>query len=138
MKTLRHYGEEATSREDWYNTVRNNREEFEAGTMTGRKVYCGVAVGDLPEPYRTTFREGNPCYAVFSYETPIAWYDADTCQWTIPDVNYSVTTTKHQHTVRMAVDTWDGERWQHDYETGPSVNLRTGKGQSPYGPRRGW
>lgn len=33
---------------------------------------------------------------VYSYGTPIAWYDSDHGAWVKPDVSYSVTTGKHQ------------------------------------------
>lgn len=33
---------------------------------------------------------------VYSYGTPIAWYDAEHGAWVKPDVSYSVTTGKHQ------------------------------------------
>lgn len=40
-------------------------------------------------------------YIVWSYGTPIAWVVGDVV--TIPDVKYSVTTSKHQSTVRFAL-----------------------------------
>lgn len=40
-----------------------------------------------------------PVFVVYSYGTPIAWFtEAD--GWTIPDVKYSVTTSRHQSSVR--------------------------------------
>lgn len=33
---------------------------------------------------------------VYSYDTPIAWYDADHEVWVKPDAKYSVTSGKHQ------------------------------------------
>lgn len=41
-------------------------------------------------------------YVIYSYATPIAYRTADG-QWTIPDAKYSVTTSKHQSTIRYAV-----------------------------------
>lgn len=142
-KTLHHYGNKRTSREEWAKTIRTSREAFTAGRMNGRVFDPELPqdyrmYGDLPEPYKSLLSEGSPDYVVYSYGTPIAWHDSATDRWTVPDVNYSLTTTGHQHTVRMAVDTWDGERWQHDYDSGPYVNLRAGKGKSPYGQRVGY
>lgn len=142
-KQLRHYGKDMTSREEWHKTIRTDREPFNAGAMTGRVVNDGSwieATGDLPEPYKSLLFYGRPDYIVLSYTTPIAWHDSVTDRWTIPDVNYSLTTTQHQSTVSMAIGTWDAkqERWQRDYDTGPHVNLRAGKGKSPYGERVGY
>lgn len=136
MKKLRHYGKSATSREEWAKTIRTDREPFDAGAMTGRAYLSST--GDLPEPYKSQLRYARPDYVVYSYRTPIAWHDSVTDRWTVPNVNYSLTTTGHQRTVSMAVDTWNGERWAHDYDTGPAVNLRTGQGRSPYGERVGY
>ena len=41
-------------------------------------------------------------YIVYSYGTPIAWHRTDT-GWTVPDVRYSATTSRHQGAVRQAV-----------------------------------
>lgn len=45
---------------------------------------------------------GSLDYIVYSYGTPIAWHRTDT-GWTVPDVRYSVTTSRHQGVVRQAV-----------------------------------
>lgn len=52
------------------------------------------SVGWLPSPYDRAFRNDNPIYAVYSYDTPIAWYGLR--GWVIPAVKYSRTTTRHQ------------------------------------------
>lgn len=33
---------------------------------------------------------------IYSYATPIAWYDAELGDWVVPDVRYSVTTGRQQ------------------------------------------
>lgn len=33
---------------------------------------------------------------VYSYRTPIAWFDMEFKKWVVPNVSYSVTTSKHQ------------------------------------------
>ena len=40
-------------------------------------------------------------YVVYSYGTPIAYRASG--EWAIPDAKYSVTTSKHQSTIRYAV-----------------------------------
>lgn len=44
-------------------------------------------------------------YVVWSYWTPIAWHNGDTQVWTIPDVSYSVSTSRHQGIVRAVLGT---------------------------------
>lgn len=41
-------------------------------------------------------------YVIYSYATPIAYRTHDG-EWTIPGAKYSVTTSKHQSTIRYAV-----------------------------------
>ena len=47
-------------------------------------------------PYRRS------TYAVWSYATPIAWWNA-TDGWSIPVVKYSQSTSVHQSTVSLAL-----------------------------------
>ena len=60
----------------------------------------------LPQEWRDKLREtqdaGGPVYVVSSYCTPIAWVASDGVV-TIPDVKYSVTTSKHQAIARRAL-----------------------------------
>jgi hypothetical protein len=71
-----------------------------SGTFSGEPVEIGdaVAVGKLPEPeadeFRSALRTGAVTYVVRSYSTPIAWNTG--AGWVIPDVRYSITTSKHQ------------------------------------------
>lgn len=56
-------------------------------------------MGQLPREFysRAMFAD----YIVWSYSTPIAyWQDGE---WVVPEVRYSVTTTRQQATVRAAV-----------------------------------
>lgn len=70
--------------------------------------FCGWWGGDgtfgrLPQQWRDRFPSRvSECYVVYSYRTPIAWWDATT-GWVIPDVKYSPTTSRHQSIVRLAV-----------------------------------
>lgn len=52
--------------------------------------------------------DGRVLYIVWSYETPIAWFvrsaiNAQRSGWVMPDVRYSVTTSKHQSVARSIV-----------------------------------
>jgi hypothetical protein len=60
--------------------------------------------GRLPEDWVRMFtaRRGVIDYVITSYATPIAWHD-EQAGWVVPDTRYSVTTSKHQGTVRMAL-----------------------------------
>jgi hypothetical protein len=91
-----------------------------------------ASVGVLPSRYISLLGQERPDYAVWSYDTPIAWHTADG-KWRVPDVTYSLTTTQHQHGIKQAVELiTDGA-----YVTGPRISLMIGKGHSPFGPRSG-
>ena len=67
------------------------------GALSGEWEAVPYEHGALPEPYLTQFRAsfgGDHVYVVRSYDTPIAWCKEG--EWTIPDVQYSSTTTNHQ------------------------------------------
>jgi hypothetical protein len=84
-------------------------EEFDASNMYGRNVKVGMLsdLGRLPDEWRAVWHndKDNTVYAIWSYLTPIAWrtYRNGRAVWIIPDVRYSVTTTKHQNKVRVAL-----------------------------------
>lgn len=63
------------------------------------------AFGQLPEDWKRTLRArwAHIGYVVFSYSTPIAWFDRDANAWIVPDHTYSVTTTRHQSAVAYAL-----------------------------------
>jgi hypothetical protein len=73
------------------------------GSLTGgTSPFAGA--GRLPMERRNGFNQATDAddfYAVYSYATPIAWYAHGT--WVIPEVKYSVTTSRHQAQVRRAV-----------------------------------
>jgi hypothetical protein len=73
------------------------------GGLWGDDSSTVMHLGKLPEPYRSQIY-GSPglVYVVYSYQTPIAWVTSDG-KTHIPDVKYSVTTTKHQHITRKAL-----------------------------------
>ena len=51
----------------------------------------------------TTRDEHGIDYVVYSYGTPIAYRAELSGQWIVPDVKHSVTTSKHQGTIRYAL-----------------------------------
>lgn len=69
--------------------------------------YCINAhyMGSLPEHYWESFAHAS--YAVYSYETPIAWLNEDGV-WIVPNIKYSNTTTAHQNKIRTALS-WMGK-----------------------------
>jgi hypothetical protein len=83
------------------------------GTFRGRTItrHDYVETGQLPQEYVNDFKDSVVRYVIFSYETPIAWSriadwernGAPVFEWVVPDVKYSVTTTKHQGNVRVAL-----------------------------------
>lgn len=65
--------------------------------VTGSLLFTGY----LPEPYASAYDERRDyiTYTACSYSTPIAWHDSER-GWVVPNVRYSVTTSKHQSHVR--------------------------------------
>lgn len=103
------------------------RESFRIQNMAAGLVTLPMLTrGDLPKTYHESFNEA--IYAVYSYETPIAWIDK-TGEIIMPPVRYSNTTTQHQHTAAQALGVGFGAT---------DGSFRKGKGRSPYGPRAGW
>lgn len=74
------------------------------------KDYSGhVPAGQLPQENWESY--AGSTYAVYSYETPIAWVDKSG-DWVVPDVKYSVTTSKHQGRINAALTSiWHGQAW---------------------------
>lgn len=88
----------------------------------GRKMNVGrlSQLGQLPDEWRAKWRQdkGEIDYVIYSYETPIAWRVSDTWygnhgqthshRWVMPNVKYSLTTSKHQGKVRTALSQISG------------------------------
>jgi hypothetical protein len=106
--------------------------------------------GVLPVSYVDELKELAPVYVVYSYETPIAWATAGDELLTVPDVNYSLTTSQHQ----QACLNVPGEyRWidgqfttirpsrrigrLHNNGT-PTNTFSKGKGRTPFRERVGY
>lgn len=80
------------------------RLKFRSNAMRGNDVSPDYlpSTGKLPDEWAILFRAEKPTYIVISYLTPIAWW-SPTLGWSVPDVEYSKTTTKHQNAVRAAL-----------------------------------
>lgn len=79
-----------------------SRQPFNAGNVSGM-AFAG-SPGDMPEPWRSEYRETRTtAYTVYSYATPIAWYDSERAEWVVPDIRYSASTSQHQSLVRYAL-----------------------------------
>lgn len=93
-----------TTRDSWtvYRDMLEQRTPFTThGSMRGEPGrYPGYEPGILPRAYWDSARQA--VYTVYSYTTPIAWVDANGT-WTVPNVRYSVTTTRHQGKVLAAL-----------------------------------
>lgn len=76
-----------------------------------------IGHGRLPREFWSSFdaaTHGNATgYAVYSYATPIAWWSPED-GWTMPEVRYSVTTSKHQGRIRVALAEIERERVESD------------------------
>lgn len=101
-----------TTRDGWWEFVPTlrNREAFKTGgaLQGGPEPLQGYPVkGSLPEEFYDSVNHA--VYTVYSYDTPIAWENADGT-WTTPAVKYSVTTSRHQSKIFTAVDRIEAER----------------------------
>lgn len=80
-----------------------NREPFESHGAMSAVDYAPSSTGRLPvewvRRYDADNRNPGIVYTVRSWATPIAWILA-TGQIVIPDVSYSITTTRHQNLCR--------------------------------------
>ena len=75
----------AKTRAKYIESIRN-REEFKSST------------GNLWAQWEGDGKQ----YVIYSYSTPIGGYEFGA--WWVNETKYSVTTTHHQHIVRMAID----------------------------------
>lgn len=77
---------------------------FAANSTRGDFVSGYVTTGILPAEWADALRSDianriDRAFVVYSYATPIAWW-TDTAGWVIPEVRYSVTTSRAQGFVR--------------------------------------
>ena len=82
--------------------VENHGGTFWGGIPTSRVT---IPTGRLPKEYSDVLQDesfkGTLEYVVYSYATPIGWYANG--EWTIPDVKYSNTTSRHQGRLGVAI-----------------------------------
>ena len=69
------------------------REPFTGSNLRGGPRGIFGSFGRMPHELREQFQEDRPDYVVWSYATPIAWHGRR--GWTVPDVRYSPTTSRH-------------------------------------------
>ena len=76
---------------------------FKANSMAGVYFHEGdyLPTGRLDSWLVSNLIANKPDFIVYSYGTPIAWHHAG--GWEMPNVRYSVTTSKHQGIVRRAI-----------------------------------
>lgn len=128
VRYLRNGDARLTTHAMWtaYAEILSERRPFKTGgALFGERVNGGSYngyTGRLPDAEARQLSYARPDYIVFSYDTPIAWHDSVTREWTVPDVKYSPTTTQHQHTVTVAVhnppDVDDGSARQERADAG--------------------
>lgn len=80
-----------------------DRRPFNAGNLTA-ELGGYASYNRLPEIWKAHWGERieHVTYTVYSYNTPIAWFD-DELGWTYPDIHYSATTGGHQSLVRESL-----------------------------------
>lgn len=110
---LGHYGRSKPAMWTAYRDALKARKHFQAHNVEGIPAPLPLHRTTNLKPVRGSLRApagsdrgaslDHADYVVFSYDTPIAWHDAERDAWVIPDVRYSVTTSKHQGTIRTAV-----------------------------------
>ena len=72
-----------------------------SGALSGEPYPLTVGGGRLSYDWASLI--DRPVYVIRSYATAIAWQNHDGT-WIMPDVRYSPTTSKHQGTVRYALN----------------------------------
>ena len=75
-------------------------------TLEGRWFANGghALMGELPPKWWPLLVNApGEVYVVYSYDTPIAWWDPVAWRWTVPEHVYSHTTTIHQNMVLDAI-----------------------------------
>lgn len=71
------------------------------GSVRGTDTPLDEIYGELPKQWHDSFDQAD--YAVMSYATPVGWRLPGGL-WVVPEVKYSVTTTRTQHLLLAALD----------------------------------
>ena len=98
------------------------REDFanSTGAFTGKDMgihptsHRWFEFGWLPEWAGHSLSKVGWAYVVFSYETPIGWFDYRRGMWVVPRVRYSNTTSRHQSLLREAIGDQPVDYMHHD------------------------
>lgn len=86
-----------------------NRRDFNAGNMRGEHDRPWNRYGNwLPEWAQELYQDQEILYTVYSYATPIGWYDGSRDTWVIPKISYSATTSRHQGQLRYGAQLHGG------------------------------
>lgn len=76
------------------------------GSLRGEHERWPTSFGRLPAAHAARLRADSTRHGIdliiYSYATPIAWHVRG-AGWRVPDVTYSVTTSRHQSLVRVAL-----------------------------------
>lgn len=83
-----------------FTPVLRDRVPFKTGGALFGIAGPGETFGRLPHQYWQSNAHAD--YTVMSYATPLAWHVPGE-GWTMPEVKYSVTTSKHQGRIRVAL-----------------------------------
>lgn len=92
---------------DIIDTAVENLSDFHRGNVRGEHVKKGHSQskwGWLDNNWANKLNTdilNNEVFVLFSFQTPMAWYNGES--WTFPDEHYSKTTTQHQHAFRVAI-----------------------------------
>lgn len=81
--------------------IRQGEDFTTSGALRGEAFPLFIGTGRMPDSDAAQLRAARIDYVVYSYGTPIA-YRANG-EWVTPDAKYSVTTSKHQGTIRYAL-----------------------------------
>ena len=90
------------------------REDFSnsTGSLTGKDLGIhptGARFGWLPEWADRELSKVGRAFVVFSYNTPIGWFDYQRSKWVVPAAVYSNATSRHQGLLRRAIGDSPGE-----------------------------
>ena len=76
------------------------------GSFTGKDIGVhptGYRFGWLPKWADHELSKVGQAFVVFSYATPIGWFDYQRGTWVVPRVRYSSTTSRHQYLLRQGI-----------------------------------
>jgi len=106
MEIIRQYGRHWSRDRDRLATCLADGLAFRSGAMHGARASHYNSAGRLDGLARSAYLaadyRGELAYIIYSYATPIAWRTSDG-SWFLPTDSYSVTTSRHQTLIRVAL-----------------------------------